>query len=107
MKTPEQMIENIINNFDFEYCHKVMELTNWGWYDHNMQGCIVPSVDQIKRVARRLIEDTMKKISESKTIKSDYPYTIATGGLWASACKNRYGQICKIELRFTLSSWEE
>ena len=107
MKTPEQMIDNVIMNFDFAYCHKVMELTNWGWYDINIHGCIVPSLNELKRTARKLIEDTMTGALQSKTIKSNDPYTIATGGLWASACKNRYGQICRIELKFTLASWEE
>ena len=74
MKTPEQMIDNVIMNFDFAYCHKVMELTNWGWYDINIHGCIVPSLNELKRTARKLRSPRSIEVENPRKLFFPHPH---------------------------------
>lgn len=67
MTTEQKKIESIMEDFDFNRVHDVMYYLDWQWAQTG-----VPTVDEIKKEARRLLEEAVKE----KTY-------IATGGLRA------------------------
>lgn len=50
--------KKILKNFDFEKVHEVMNHLNWVWY--NNEEYKVPSVKELKRVAKELIKQIKK-----------------------------------------------
>ena len=48
----KENIDKIINNFDFEKVHEVMNFLGWEWHPLNK----VPSIDELKKQARELLE---------------------------------------------------
>ena len=67
-----EVIEKVLNNFDFEKVRGVMELTNWIWAQSDGK---VPSVAIMKDVARGLLADVSYMDAGS---------TVSTGGLRAT-----------------------
>ena len=95
----QTMMFDIINNFDFQKVHDVMKYLNWTWYPKG-----IPTVDNIIFGAREKIESVIKVcLLEAKP---DEEYFVSSGGLKATAIKNKYGQITFLQLEFVLTSWE-
>ena len=83
-------IDEIMDYFDFERVHKVMEFLKWKWAPI---GDLVPEVYQIRQSARRLLKEAIERGS-----------SIATGGLAVSYRKHEDGDI-SLELSFELDVW--
>ena len=81
------MIEEIVDEFDFEKVHRVMLALNWQW--HHTKG--VPEIADLRRTARSLL----KQVVESKDTLS-----VGTGGFTAYMHHGLLG------LRFEISSYE-
>ena len=98
------VIESILNEFDFEKVHTIMTKLDWGWVsdDSNMQVFSVPSVEQLKCLAKQLLNDVLVKGRANK--ESDI-YYIYSGGF--KATYNRYLDVDNLELEFIVESWDE
>lgn len=98
----EKMIEDVINNFNFESCHRVMQSLNWTW-----AGIGIPTVEDLKNSARNRINNAIEGLldKENRLSSRDYYYS-SSGGLKATAHKNRYGHLSYIMLEFVLTDWE-
>jgi hypothetical protein len=81
------MIDEILDEFDFEKVHKVMVALDWTW--HNTDG--VPSIGDLRRMARSLLQHVVS----SREIN-----TAASGGLTAFMHHGVLG------LRFEVSNYE-
>lgn len=81
------MIDEILDEFDFEKVHRVMQALDWKW--HNTDG--VPSIADLRRMARSLLN----QVVESKGIHS-----VGSGGFTAYMHHGLLG------LRFEVSSYE-
>ena len=68
----QRRINCIMRNFDFPKVHRVMQTLGWHWITYN-KGQEVPSIDIIKKEAKRLLVDA---VTEKETI--------ATGGFRAT-----------------------
>ena len=68
----KEVIEKVLNSFNFEKVHGVMELTNWTWVQSSGK---VPSVAIMKDVARGLLADVSYM---------DVGSTVSTGGFRAT-----------------------
>lgn len=68
----QRRINCIMRNFDFNKVHRVMQTLGWHWITYN-KGQEVPSIDIIKKEAKRLLVDA---VTEKETI--------ATGGFRAT-----------------------
>jgi hypothetical protein len=95
----QRMMFDIINNFDFDKVHIVMNHLNWEWY-----GKGIPTVDDIRFAARDRLETVIKNCLFD-AVPEDV-YFVSSGGLRATAIKDNYGQITFLELEFVLTSWE-
>lgn len=82
------MIDEILDEFDFERVHKVMVALDWQWY--NTAG--VPSIGDLRRAARSLLQ----QVVDGKNLR----YT-ATGGFVA------YMEDGVLGLRFEVASFEK
>ena len=82
----EEHIQYIIENFNFEKVHTVMELLHWTWVMSNN----VPTIDELKKIAARLLNDVSK---------NDYD-SCSTGGFKAT----RYEDHLKLE--FIISNYD-
>jgi hypothetical protein len=97
-----KMIEEIIENFDFDKCHRAMEVLNWKWV---VVG--VPTVEIIKERAKRRLDDVVEMINDKTEKKrSGVDYFVSSGGLKATGWINRYGQIEALRLEFILTDWD-
>lgn len=53
--------EYVLANFDYERVHKVMVLLNWKWASVDGDG--IPTLDQIKEMARRVVYEMLENKS--------------------------------------------
>lgn len=80
-------INEVVDFFNFEKVHNVMEFLNWQW-----QGEGVPEIYELKEAARNLIIETI-----NKTLETLEDCSIATGGFEASSYLDENNEIqCKL-----------
>lgn len=79
----QEMIDDIMDNFDFEKVHRVMVFMGWDWKENG-----VPSLPDIKREARRLL----RRLHGDVTL-------VSCGGFTAGRA---HGELV---LSFVLESW--
>lgn len=100
-KKEQEIIDNILNEFDFEKCHRVMKFLNWTWgFNPNP-----PSVNELRKSAKDRFNNAIEGILTEKSHSHHYRYSCSSGGLKASVWKNKYNQICRAELEFVLTNW--
>ncbi len=80
-----KMVEDIMENFDFERVHKAMVTLDWLWFIDNEYR--IPTLEEIKTHAGKMMLDALNGM----------PY--ATGGFY---CTYKNGIL---ELSFELASW--
>ena len=98
----EKMIDEIIDNFDFEKCHFVMNKLKWEWAFNG-----VPTIEDLKRAARQRMEQAIKgALDKNDILPLNSYYFSSSGGLKATAWRNRYGHLEAINLEFVLAEWD-
>jgi hypothetical protein len=103
LKIEEELIDEVLEQFNFGKCKSVMEHLRWGWglFNNNR----VPTIQEMKESARDRINNAIKGIKEDKKHSYREAYISSSGGLKASVWKNRYGRICDVQLEFVLTDW--
>lgn len=98
----EKMINEIIENFNFERCVYVMKALKWQYFDEG-----VPNIKRLKQSAHRRLSDVAQEImtGNSGLTGGDY-YFSSSGGLKATGWKNKYGHVVALQLEFILSDWQ-
>ena len=96
----DKMIQDILENFDFQKCRSVMQVLNWEWA--TVPG--IPTIDRLKKAAENRLRDAMDMAKKGKCSKSTY--FVSSGGLRANAWSNRYGQVEGVRLEFVLTDWD-
>lgn len=100
--TKEKMIDEIIDNFDFEKCHFVMNKLKWEWAFTG-----IPTIEDLKRAARQRMEQAIKgALDKNDILPLNSYYFSSSGGLKATAWRNRYGHLEAINLEFVLAEWD-
>ena len=86
-------VYDVLKNFDFEKVQKIMTSLDWKWCG-TLHG--VPTVDEIKALAHRLLVDAIYENT-----------TIATGGLRATyESKKDEDDVSFLSLEFIVEEWE-
>ena len=88
--TEEQIIEDILDEFDFSKVQEVMEALHWTWHDSDG----TPTLGQLRKKARFLLKECMN-VPEFST---------ATGGFWAS--KKTFDGQPYYRLQFVVANWD-
>ena len=101
LKIEEELIDKVLEQFNFTKCKLVMDHLRWGWGFNNR----VPTIQELKQSARDRINNAIEGIKSDKTHSYRDSYICLSGGLKASVWKNRYGRICDVQLEFILTDW--
>lgn len=96
-----EVIDNIIENFEWEKVRRAMLINEWTWATINGE---TPTINQLKEVAISLLEEVaVQGMTKGKD------YTISTGGFEAvlKFYDDEYDErIANLELKFVIDSWE-
>ena len=96
VKSKQELIDNIMDNFDFSRVARCMEVLEWKWCDVP-EG--VPEESDIRKLARKL----MKQVPE--TFRKEEYYS-GTGGLYVRAWYENM-ELVLMELTFVVAGWRE
>ena len=99
MNTREQLISDIVENFDWERTHKAMSLLKWQWSDTITEDG-VPTIGNLMVTAMKLLQDAY-----DGAMKEKETYYSCTGGFEAVAHVDK-GELYNLELQFVLASWD-
>lgn len=89
-----EIIEDILDEFDFTRVQQVMEALDWTWFESGVSPAEVPTLGKLRKKARFLLKECMN-VPEFST---------ATGGLWAS--KKTFDGEPYYRLQFVVASWD-
>lgn len=99
----EKMIDSIIENFDFNYVQRAMDLLDWEWRGEYV------TVEMLREEAERLLRGAIKsRLNEFRNEPHEVGIVNGTGGLEAKAwCDETKTKIVAFDLKFVLESWDE
>jgi hypothetical protein len=99
----EEMINGIMENFEWKRVQEVMDYLDWQWRGEYV------TVAMLKESAERLLRGAMSsRLGEFIDESDEKGIANSTGGLEAKAwCDEDKTHIVRLELKFVLSSWDE
>ena len=102
MKSKSEMIEDMMDNFDFSRVAKCMKALNWKW--HDVEGAVdVPEEHSIRKEARKLMNG-VKDVCHHST------FITGTGGFyvqcWYAPESPNKNKLEAMELTFVVAEWD-
>ena len=97
MKTKQEHIDEIMDQFNFGKVAEAMLALDWRWIDADFG---VPEEGELRKHARRLLSNVYDYAL--KEDDGDDDFTMATGGFEASY----YPKLNKLGLKFVVESWD-
>ena len=82
-----ELVNEILDEFEFEKVHRTMKALNWTWHDTDG----VPTIGDLRRQARELLQELLR---------NDKYHITGTGGLYA------YKEDGLVGLRFVVTRYE-
>lgn len=100
-----EMVDEIIENFDFDKVERVMECLGWKWSSYS--GSEQPSISQLINRARiLLINSANLRLGEYKDEHWEQGIINGTGGFVATAyCDETKTKITELKLEFVVEEW--
>ena len=97
-----QMIDEIIDEFDFNRVQRAMDYLNWKWVGKSV------TVDMLKEEARRLLKGAAEsRLGDYKGTYWEQGIINACGGFQAMAfCNENKTKIIGLDLKFVLTEWD-
>lgn len=96
-KSTEDMIREVMEEFDFQKVQRTMEALNWKWFT---TGGRVPNIYELKSSAEKYLKETVKELLETHTLKLVY----STGGFSITARKSKAdGGLVDLLMEFVLT----
>jgi hypothetical protein len=98
----EYMIEDILNEFDFDKVERAMEALNWKWRGET------PTLYDLREEALRLLRGAAKsRLGDFKDTHWEIAIINACGGFEARAyCNEDKTKITGLDLAFVITSWD-
>lgn len=96
-----EMIDNIVDNIDFEKIHKVMMYLGWGWVNNKFE-LSIPSVDELKIQVKSLCFECFERHEANMEYDS---YVIATGGFYVRTYHIEDENYWEVRASFELDNW--
>ena len=99
----EEMIDGIMENFDFKRVQEVMDYLDWEWRGEYV------TVNMLKEEAERLLRGAMNsRLNEFRNEHHELGIVNGTGGFEAKAwCDETKTKIVALDLKFVLTDWDE
>lgn len=101
----ENSVNEILEEFDFNRVHCVMEFLEWEWVDHDSGHYYKPSISKMTETCRRYLEFVWDRVdSEGK----DSETTMSSGGFQVYACRftENNEDFINVSLSFIIEKWE-
>jgi hypothetical protein len=107
IETVEDMIDDIIECFNFDKVHTAMAALDWKWGGKD-GGVSLPNVKELKDTAReRLVNAAKARLGSYKSEHWEVPIISATGGFEAQAwCNEDKTKITYLRLKFIVAEWD-
>ena len=99
----ETIESEILDHFNFENVHKVMQFLEWKWFDadnDDLNG--IPEQHEIRKKARYLLRQAGTMLLIEKELPE---FTVATGGLKATAYRDSNADTMYFQLEFVVEEW--
>ena len=96
-KDREQLIDEIVENFNWDKVYRTMDALGWTWVDSEGE---TPSIVKLITTATRLLRDAY-----DGAVKEQQTYLSGTGGFEAVCYVDNDGMY-RLELRFVVASWD-
>lgn len=105
--TLEDMIDEIIEHFDFDKVQTAMAALDWKW-GSTQEGLSSPTIKELKKAARERLENAAKaRLGDYKFTYWEIPILSSSGGFEARAwCNESKTQIVTLDLSFKVTSWD-
>ena len=97
-KSREQLIDEIVENFNWDKVYRTMDALGWTWVDSEGE---TPSIGRLITTATRLLRDAY-----DGAVKEQETYLSGTGGFEAVCFVDGEDGIYRLELRFVVTSWD-
>ena len=99
----DKMVEDILEEFDFQKAQLVMDYLNWQWSDKQ-----VPSISEMKKSAERLLRKAAElRLGEYESSYWEMGILAGSGGFQATAyCDETKTKITMLDLKFILNEWD-
>jgi hypothetical protein len=103
--TVEDMIDEIMEEFNFGKVESVMFHLNWKW---GMSTCRIPNIDELKEAAERLLRGAAEsRLGAYIDEHHEVGIISATGGFKATAwCNEAKTEITGLKLEFIVTDWD-
>ena len=101
-KDLEYMIEDIMDEFDFDKVYETMDALDWKWRGET------PSIEDLRETAEYLLRGAAKsRLGDFKDTHHDVAIINGTGGFEAKAfCDENKTKITGLQLDFIVTSWD-
>jgi len=96
-KSREQLIDEIVENFNWDKVYRTMDALGWIWASSEGE---TPSIGKLISTATGLLRDAYDGAE-----KEQYIYLVGTGGFQA-VCYVDGDDMYRLELRFVVTSWD-
>ena len=106
-KTKEELINEVLDNFDFERVHQVMKFLDWRWINIYEGGTLVPSIARLVAAAQDYLSRAYDALEKLEWNESEY--MVGSGGFEAWAKRYPAGMNkpdILLSLTFNLATWE-
>jgi hypothetical protein len=99
------LVDDILESFDFNKVRKVMWHLDWKWSSASDE---IPTIEELKREAKRLLVGAADyRLTDLIHVHHQSPISYATGGLEAMAwCNEEKTKITDLKLQFVLADWD-
>jgi hypothetical protein len=103
-QTQQEMIDGIIDHFDFNTVMAVMDALNWRWSGSKD----TPTKQELIDCASQKLHSAITQVlSPDNKEHKDIGWISASGGFQAQAWKTKKNNLAKLKLEFIVSEWEE
>jgi len=102
-----KMIDDIMENFDFNRVQLVMDYLNWKWLGDDGLECV--PVEMLKKEAERLLRGAAEaRLGQFRNEHWEQGIIHGTGGFQAMAfCDEDKTKITALDLKFVLTEWDK
>jgi hypothetical protein len=101
--TQQEMIDQIIENFDFDKMVRVMYDLNWKWAGNKD----TPTRKELVKCATRLLHSAIEQATNpDNTEHVDIGWISGSGGFKATAFRTKKWNLAQLHLEFVVTEWE-
>ena len=106
-KTKQELVNEVLDNFDFNKVHQVMKALDWKWFNFEDSTYELPSIRQLINKAEKYLGMALAGLEKSSY--AEHSYMVGSGGFEAWAKRYPAGldkPDVLLILNFNLASWE-